>query len=41
MAQVIEQLELTPDQMKRFEKIHEIAGSFGLDRARAEREAWV
>ena len=29
MAQVIEQLELTPDQMQRFEKIHEIVGSFG------------
>jgi len=29
MAQVIEQLELTPEQMQRFERIHEIAGNFG------------
>jgi len=26
---VIEQLELTPEQMQRFERIHEIAGNFG------------
>jgi len=29
MAQLVEQLELTPDQQQRFEKIHEIVGSYG------------
>ena len=29
MAQMIEQLELTPDQLQRLEKVHEIIGSYG------------
>ena len=31
MAKLIEQLELTPDQLQRFEKIHEIIGGYGHD----------
>ena len=31
MAEVIEQLELTPEQLQRLEKVHEIIGSYGSD----------
>jgi hypothetical protein len=31
MAQLIEQLELTPDQLRRLEKIHEIIGASGSE----------
>ena len=31
MARLIEQLELTPAQLQRLEKIHEIAGTFGSE----------
>jgi Spy/CpxP family protein refolding chaperone len=31
MAEVVERLELTPDQLKHLENVHEIVGSFGDD----------
>lgn len=31
MARLIEQLNLTPDQLQHLEKVHEIVGSFGSD----------
>ena len=31
MAQLIEQLELTPEQLRHLEKVHEIVGAFGTE----------
>ena len=33
MTRLIEQLELTPDQMQRLEKLHEIIGSYGSEKS--------